>query len=318
MRFVNFIKRQSPYTFLSIAIAAVSTAAVMIRFIQGSMQSLAIATYRLLFSTIILLPFSLRKMKMDVKKLSGKHWLLVFFSGFLLAAHFAAWISSLRMTNVISSVVLVTTTPIWVAIFSPLILKTRISARFILGLAVAFLGIVLLSFSDFGNDDVAILAEIDLSGKLMGNVLAIVGAFCAAGYTIIGRVIREKISNESYVVIVYGIATIFLLMLTMFSGTPLVIPGTTEFLWLLLLALIPQAVGHSLLNWSLGMIPAHIVSLTLLGEPIGSTILAMILFREFPTNSEWLYSSLILAGILIAIYRPNTDKGAKNRIGFSQ
>lgn len=145
--------------------------------------------------------------------------------------------------------------------------------------------------------------------RLKGNILAIIGALCAAGYTIIGKILRRDVSNESYVLIVYGIAAILLLFTTVLTGSSLSIPRKIELGWLLLLALIPQAIGHSLLNWSLGKIPAHIVSLALLGEPIGSTIFAMLFLQEFPSQREWMFSVIILIGIVTAVFKPVNAKG---------
>ncbi len=309
-QFVN--KRAAPIS-LVIAIMAVSTAAIFIRKAQEHLPSLVIATYRLLLATLILLPFSIKNLRQDKSKINRKNIPLLFLSGLLLALHFASWIKSLEFSNVVSSVVLVTTTPIWVTLLSPIFLKEKLPSVFTVGLVIAVIGMLFVALSSVctlspgGLSCVGLSALADRRG-LLGNLLALIGAWAFSGYMIVGRIVRKEISNQSYILLVYAIAGICLLLFSLLTKQPLRDVDLQGFKWLVILALIPQIIGHSLLSWALGKLPAAYVSLSLLGEPVGSAILALLILGEVPTILEILGSSVIIFGIYWANKpRGNTD-----------
>jgi drug/metabolite transporter (DMT)-like permease len=290
---------------LTLGILAVSTAAIFIRFAQQEAPSLVIAAYRLGLASLILLPFSFQHARREVTGLSGSDRLRALLAGVFLAVHFAAWIISLELTSVASSVVLVTTTPLWVAIFSPLFLKERMRKEVWWGLGLAFSGGVVVAASQacvWENNQVtcASLSAFFQGKALIGNLLALMGAWMAAGYLLVGRKVRPLISLRSYTLLVYSTAAVVLIGLAAlngysFTGYPLPVFG-----WFLLLAIIPQVIGHSSFNWALRYLPATFVSLALLGEPVGATILAMIFLREVPMINEIIGGGMILAGIYLA------------------
>ncbi|MDO9545299.1 MAG: DMT family transporter [Pelolinea sp.] len=285
------------------AILSVSTAAIFIRFAQETIPSLTIAAYRMVIASLILFPFTIKKTLKEWKVLNPKSIGLVFLSSILLALHFGSWISSLEYTKVISSVVLVTTTPIWVAVISPWLLKEKVPKRFLLGLMIAFLGILLLNFSGYSSQGGFEFRDVigNQPQVILGNLLALVGAFCAAGYVIVGRTLRKQLSTESYVLSVYSITGLLLVMLVVLTNGQIVITDISGLKWLLLIAFIPQVIGHSLLNWSLGLLPAYSVAISLLGEPIGSSMLAIVFLKEIPSLIEIISSLVILLGIIIAV-----------------
>jgi drug/metabolite transporter (DMT)-like permease len=298
MHMKNIRNDQKEIILLPLAILAISTASIFIRYAQETLPSLTIAAYRLAFASVFMLPFSLRVTFRVLRERNVKELGLLFFSGVLLAMHFAAWIVSLSLTKVINSVVLVITTPIWVALLSPLLTKDSIPKKFWFGLLTAFVGMLVVSGIGRGNDGYGMTAE--AQKVFIGNSLALIGAFCAAGYVLIGRILRDKISNQAYTFSVYSVAAI---VLVGFAGASA--PGSLRvdpagLKWVILLALIPQIAGHSLINWFLGFRPAHEVSLALLGEPIGSTLLAIIFLGEMPAPLDIIGALIILAGILIA------------------
>jgi len=296
---VNTKEEKLALIILPVAIFSVSTAAIFIRFAQETMQSIAIASYRLIIASLILFPFTIKKAYKEMKDLNSRSFGLIIISGFLLALHFASWIKSLEFTHVISSVVLVTTTPIWVTAISPWLIKERVPRRFLLGLVLAFLGMVLISFSNTGLFSSWKMNEIFFKDELViqGNLLALLGAFCAAGYVVIGRILRKQLSTGSYSLSVYSIAGAVLVIFALISQEQSMEINLDGLKWLILLALIPQVVGHSLINWSLGIMPAYYVAISLLGEPIGSTILAICILKEIPTISEIIGAGIILLGI---------------------
>ncbi len=297
-------------TFLTLAITggilAVSTAAIFIRYAQQDAPSLVIAAMRLSLASLLLAPVAWLRYRRDLHRLTGNTLTLGLLSGFFLALHFATWVSSLEFTSVASSVVLVSTTPLWVALLSPLVLKEKISRQTVLGLGLALLGGTVVGLSEAcswqtGSGLICQLGENLFAGKnLWGNFLALAGAWMGAGYLLIGRRLREKMSLIPYIFVVYGMAAIVLIGIMLAAGqTPFGYPPLT-YLWLFMLAALPQLVGHSTFNWALRYLPASYVAVTLLGEPIGSTILAFLILKESPSLLEISGGILILAGIYVA------------------
>jgi len=300
---VNIQGKKPVLIILSVAILSVSTAAIFIRFAQETISSIAIASYRLILASLILFPFTIKKAYKEMKDLNSRSIGLIVISGLLLALHFASWIISLEFTNVISSVVLVTTTPIWVTAISPWLIKERVPRKFFLGLVLASFGMVLISFGNSGLSSNWKINEMFFKDELViqGNLLALLGAFCAAGYIVIGRILRKQLSTGSYALSIYSIAGIALVVFAVVLQEQSMKIDLAELKWLILLALLPQVIGHSLINWSLGIVPAYYVAIFLLGEPIGSTILAIFILKEIPSISEVISAGIILLGIFIAI-----------------
>ena len=293
-----------PFFVIIIGLLAVSTASIFIRYAQVFAQSLVIAAYRLAFASLILIPLAIRQ-RSDWRLLRRRDYFLAVLSGIFLAVHFATWITSLALTSVASSVVLVTTTPLFVALFSPFTLKERLTRVVTLGLFLASVGGIVVGLSDTCTmQSLSLqcppLGEFIRGKAFLGDLLALTGAIAAAGYIIIGRNIRAKLTLVSYISGVYSIAAIALIIAALIAKLPLFGYPPAAYVWFLLLALIPQLIGHSSFNWALGYLSAAFVSITLLGEPIGSTILAFILLDERPTMLKIFGAILILTGILVA------------------
>ncbi len=298
-------RRISPLWVLFLGILAVSTASILIRFAQKEASSLVIAAYRLFFAWLFLLPLAIRKHRHEFAQIARQQWLWILLSGIFLAFHFAAWITSLEFTSVATSVVLVTTTPLWVGLFSPLVLRERLSRALLIGLLIALSGGMLVGMSGScsltAQGLVCPSMSIFFSGNsFVGNILALAGAVFAAAYLLAGRKVRANLSLVPYITMVYGVSAITLIGMAAFSGQRFVGFSTTTYLMLLGLAVIPQLFGHSAFNYALRYVSAAVVSVALLGEPIGSTILAMILLKETPTNLELAGGVLILIGITLA------------------
>ncbi len=287
-------------------ILAVSTASIFIRFAQHEgAPSIVIAVFRLSLATIGLAPLALTRYRGELRQFTKREWLLAMLSGFFLALHFATWISSLQYTSVASSVVLVTTTPLWVGLFAPLVLRERTGTSTYIGLALALTGGTVIGLSDacsWQAGSIRCPAAADFFGvtAFLGDLLALAGAWMAAGYMLVGRKLRTRISLIPYIFVVYGMAAIVLIVIMFGMGeSPLGYPAAA-YLWMVLLALIPQMLGHSIFNWSLKYIPVSLVSVTLLGEPVGSTILAYFILQENPGWMKIIGAFLILAGIWLA------------------
>jgi drug/metabolite transporter (DMT)-like permease len=287
-------------------ILAVSTAAIFIRLAQREgAPSIVIAAARLTLATLILAPVALSRYRGELKSLTRREWALAILSGLFLAIHFAAWITSLQFTSVASSVALVTTTPLWVALASPLLLHERTSRAAFIGLALALTGGVIIGLSDgctwqSGQLTCPPLRTFFEGQAFAGDLLALLGAWMAAGYLLVGRKLRAKMDLIPYIFLVYCISALVLIAIMVAMGASPFGYAPIVYLWFLLLALIPQLFGHSVFNWALKFVPASFVSVTLLGEPVGSTILAYFIFMEQPGWIKIGGAVLILVGIWLA------------------
>lgn len=283
----------------------VSTAAILIRFAQNDVSSLVISAYRLTISSLILGVFVFFKGTHILKKIQGKNLILAIAAGCFLAVHFSSWVTSLEYTSIASSVVLVTTTPLWVTIFAHFIYKEKITKNIFIGLIIALMGGIIVAFNEIcvyeqGQLHCSGISNMISGQAILGNGLALLGAFAAAGYMLIGRKLRKDIDTLPYTFVVYGFSAIILDFVVIIKSENLFKFSTQSFVWLFLLAIIPQLFGHSIFNWALRFFPASIVSIALLGEPVGSTILAMIILKESPTIIEVVGGVLILMGITFA------------------
>lgn len=292
-----------PYLVLLLGILAISTASILIRFAQREVPSLVIAAYRLGIATLLLLPVGWRQKAFAPLSARERLWLLA--SGFLLACHFAAWITSLEYTTVASSVVLVTTTPLWVALFSPLLLREKTRREVWLGLVLAMIGGIWIGLHQSckveGLRLICGWVNSDQQSAIwLGNLLALSGAFFASGYMIAGRRVRPKLSLLPYITVVYGVAAIVLIGFVVITRQPLWPYSPRALIYLTALAVVPQIIGHSAFNWALRFLPASFVTLGLLGEPVGTMILASLFLMEMPTWSEVLGGGVILLGIYLA------------------
>jgi drug/metabolite transporter (DMT)-like permease len=292
-----------PFAILG-AILAVSTASIFIRFAQREAPSLVIAAFRLTFASLILAPIALTRHRAELRTLTRRELLLALLSGIFLALHFATWITSLEYTTIASSVVLVSTSPLWVALLAPLVLRERLTRAVLVGMLLALTGGVVIALSDACVWQTGLscpsLAEFMKGKAFLGNFLALAGAWMVAGYLLIGRRLRAKMSLVPYIFVVYSMAAVALIVIMFAAGeTPLGYPPLT-YVWMLLLALVPQLIGHSTYNWALRYMPAALVAVTTLGEPIGSTILAYFILQEAPTWIKLGGAGMILAGIYIA------------------
>ena len=280
--------RFNPYLALVSGVLAVSTGAIFARLADA--PALVIAAYRVGLAVVILTPIALWKVRDELRGVSRRDLLLGLASGFFLAMHFAAWISSLDYTSIANSVVLVNTNPLWVAVFTPFITRERIPKATLISVMLSVIGGVIIGAGDFALGPRA----------LFGDGLALLGAICAAIYLLLGRNLRKNLSLLAYIQICYGCAAAVLWLIVLGAGLPVAgfTANTVAAFWAM--ALIPQLIGHTSYNWSLRWFSASMVAVSLLGEPIGATILGYIIFGEAVTLSKFIGGGLILAAIYIA------------------
>jgi len=286
--------KQTPLIALFISIIGVSFAAVIIR--TCTARPLLISFYRLLFTTVLLLPILIviPRFRTQLKQISLKELVFMTIIGIILALHFTFWITSLQFTSVASSVILVTAHPILVAPLSYIFLKEKISKTNIAGIFISLSGVFTLVYGNYSG-------AFDQT-SLYGNILAFLGGIAAGLYILGGRYMRKTVSVIIYAIIVYAISTIVLLGFIGFSKTALFSITTEDLLLILLMAIVSGIGGHTLYNWSLAHIRASLASVALLGEPIGSAILALLIpwIHEIPTIWTVIGGGIILTGVYLA------------------
>jgi drug/metabolite transporter (DMT)-like permease len=264
---------------------AISFASIFIRWSEA--PPVVIAAYRMLFATLILLPLAVRKRyRLEVRDLERRQWWAIVLIGAVLAVHFIAFNAALQSTTVAAATVLVTCHPIVVGVLGWFYLKEA-PRRAGIGIALGLIGVVLISSSDLAG------------GSWRGDVLALIGMLAAAVYLLGGRVQRQRISVVPYATLIFGVSTVVLFLAALTAGSPLWPYPAEEFVLFLALAAVSTIFGHTLLNWSLRYLPAVFVSLSMLGEPVGASLLAFLLLSEVPSVGVILGGALVLGGIML-------------------
>ncbi|EJN60986.1 DMT family transporter [Halogranum rubrum] len=281
-----------PLAALAVAILAVSTSAILVTWSDA--PSLVKAFYRVLFTTLLLAPFAVTRHAGDFRQIRRRDLLVAAASGVALAFHFASWFESLEWTTVAASVTLVQAQPLFVAVGAWALLDERVTGRTVVGILVAVVGMVVMSVGDLLSG-VAVAAP----RPLYGNALAVVGAVTAAGYVLAGRSLRQRIALLPYVTVVYSVCAVVLLGLTLAEGHALVGYPPREWILFLAMAVGPGLFGHTVINWALAHLESSVVSVSLLGEPVGSTLLALVLLGQVPTGPTLVGGAVVLGGIYL-------------------
>jgi len=285
------------YPRIALGIVAVSFGAIFAR-LAGEASPFAVAAWRLTLAALVLAPVGLLRKERTMSRRS-LIWSLV--SGAALALHFVLWIASLEHTTVASSVLFMSTHPLFVGLGSAVFLRERPSRILSAAIVLAAVGGALIGFGDirFGGSAVH------------GDLLALGGGVMAAIYFLIGRLVRRTVSLSEYVATSYGTAAVLALLLCLFTRTPVVGFAPSTYLYLVLLAAIPQLIGHSTINWALKRLSASRVSVFVLGEPVASILLAVPFFREFPGGLNLLGAAIILVGIYLSLRSEEDQDGTE-------
>jgi drug/metabolite transporter (DMT)-like permease len=281
---------------LLIALAGISFAGPLVRLSHA--DALAIAVWRLGFSLIVIaIALAITGSWRQWRRLDARASLIALGAGAMLAIHFWAWNASVSMTTVAASVLLVNAQPAIVALLSMVWLHEPPTRRQWIGIAIAMLGAVVVALPEFGAS-----TGPHSSRALLGDALAFLGAIAGATYFVAGRHLRETLDLWPYVGIVYGACFVVLLIFAGLTHAAVAPQPPRELAIFAALALGPMLLGHTGFNWALKYMPAYVVNLTLLGEPVGATLLAATLpgIRELPTVATFAGGALILAGVYVA------------------
>lgn len=278
-----------PYIPIFIGVISVSLSAIFVKLANA--ESGVIAFYRMLFSVLLMLPLFLIKYTHEIKLLTKRDWGFSAIAGVFLAFHFILWFESLNYTSVASSTVLVTMQPLFAFIGTFLFFKEKISLQIFLAGAVAIVGSVLISWGDFRLNGSA----------LYGDILALIACALITGYLLFGQDVRKRLSLVTYTMLVYSFSTIILFFYVLLKGESFGPYPVIDWFWFILLAIIPNLLGHTLFNWSLKWVSTNVISIAILLEPIGAAILAVIIFDEFLIPSQIIGGSVVLIGILMFV-----------------
>jgi drug/metabolite transporter (DMT)-like permease len=291
-----FFMPRNPYPVLALSLLGISIAGPLVRL--SSADPVVIAVWRLGFSLVIVAGFLMvtREWR-DWRRITKGEGALAVAGGIALALHFWAWNASIHLTTIAASVTLVSLQPAVVAAISAIALKEAPSRRQLFGIAIAIAGAVVIAAPD-------LRADVGLEGNrpLLGNLLAISAAFTAAIYYTIGRRLRASLGIWAYVAIVYSSAFATLAVIAAARGIALGPQPPREMAIFAALAVGPMLIGHTGMNWALKFLPAYVVNLTVLGEPVGATLLGAFIpaIRQIPTIATLVGGAIVLTGVVIA------------------
>lgn len=286
----------NPYVALAIGVISVSTSAIFVKY--STAPSGVIAFYRLFFSVILMLPVFLLKYVSELRLITKRDWIFSIVSGVFLAFHFILWFESLNYTSVASSTVLVTLQPLFAFVGTFVFFKEKLSFKEIISGIIAVIGSVVISWGDFR-----------ISGNaLFGDILALIACALITAYLLFGQTVRKRVSLITYTFVVYSISTITLLLYVLAAHEPLIGFESDNWLYFFLLALIPNLLGHTFINWSIKWLSTSTISVAILFEPIGATILAVILLSEEVLWTQMVGGLIVLIGITIFLVDVKRDK----------
>lgn len=277
------------YAWLAVGVASVSAAAIFIRLADA--EPMTVAAYRMAVGAALVAAPTLARARPALRAVRRDDGALLALSAVFLAGTTFSFTTSLSLTSVASSVLLVTTAPVFVAVGSHLLLRERVGRLTAAAIAVSMAGGLVLALGAWDGE----------GRRLVGDALALMGAITVAAHMIAGRRLRGRIANLPYITIVYAIAGALLLGSAIASGAPMLGLSVETYFWIAMAAVLPQAVGHSLLNWSLGHMPATNVALAVRVEPIVATLLAIPVLGEVPPWTVVPGGALVLAGVYLAI-----------------
>jgi drug/metabolite transporter (DMT)-like permease len=285
-------RRVPPLAWLAVAILAVSTSAILIRWSSAPPQ--VAAFYRVVFTILLLGPLTLARHPQTLESFTRRDGAIAALAGVALAVHFAAWFESLSWTTVAASVTLVQAQPVFVALGAWALLDERVTRRMTLGILIAVAGGVVLSLGDASAGGTA-------PWPRWGNGLAVVGALMAAAYILVGRSLRQRLPVLPYVTVVYATSALGLLAVVVAAGCPLLGYAPREWLLFLAMAAGPGVLGHTVINWLLEEVESTVVGVALVAEPVGSTLLAAVLLDELPGLLTVAGGAVVLSGILLTV-----------------
>ena len=286
------------YALLILGLVSISVSAIIIRWASADAPGEALAVWRTIFASILVLPFALVKSRAEIRSFSPRESLLVAVSGIFLGLHFIFWIGSLYHTTVASASVLVSLSPIFLGLIGFLLLKERPTNGEIIAIIVATGGTILLGWTDVQSHSET------ASNPILGNSMALLAALLVSVYLIIGRMVRQQRSWLAYVAPLYCMTALTTLTVALLKDIPLLGYDWDVYGLCLAMAVIPQLLGHGSLNYAVRFFPAATIGLASLFEPVGASLLAYGFFGEAPSLLGMVAILVILVSVSLAMRRP--------------
>ncbi|MGG5252648.1 DMT family transporter [Neobacillus sp. SM06] len=277
----------NPYIPVIIGVISVSASAIFVKL--TSAPTGIIAFYRLFFSVLLMVPVFLTNYLFELRLLTKKDWLFSALAGIFLAFHFILWFESLNYTSVASSTVLVTLQPLFAFVGTYFFFKERISWKAVLSGLAAVGGSIMISWGDFRMSGTA----------LYGDFLALVACALITFYLLLGQNVRKRISLVTYTFVVYFMSSVALFLYVLLEKQPLFPYKASDWLFFILLAIVPNLMGHTLFNWSLKWLSTSIISVAILFEPVGATILAYFFLNERTIWTQIVGGVIVISGITL-------------------
>jgi len=242
----------------------------------------------MLFTVLIMLPFGTRQLK-SLGSVSRKDWGLLALAGFFLALHFLLWMESLNFTSIASSTIILSLEPVFVMIGAYFAFKDRIGRMSLIGLFVALIGAFVVGSGDIG-----------LSGEAFkGDVLSLLGTLAIVANMLIAKVILTRVPSFVYSLTVFAVAFVCFAVYNAATGFNVMNYPPREWMIFILLAIVPTVFGHMIFNWLLQYVKATTISITVFAEPVGASLLGMLLFREMVSAFQLVGGAFIIAGLLL-------------------
>ncbi|STX10411.1 Predicted permease, DMT superfamily [Kurthia zopfii] len=278
-----------PLLVIFIGVLSVSASAIFVKL--STAESGTIAFYRMFLSVLIMLPLFLKNNLHELKEIRSRDWVFSTIAGILLAFHFILWFESLRYTSVASSTVLVTLQPLFAIFGTYFFFKEKITLKSVLAMIIAIGGSFLISWGDFQVGGTA----------FYGDILALIACALVTGYMLFGQDLRRRIGLTTYTIIVYTVSAVTLAIYMLVKGESFTTDDPMNWLWFLLLAIVPNLLGHNLFNWALKYVSANTISIAILFEPVGASIMAFLVFGEVLISSQYIGGAIVIIGILLYV-----------------
>ncbi len=282
------------YPLLLVGLSSFALSPILIRY-ATDVPALSLAVWRTIFSVLMLAPFAVGSIGSEIRKFTSRDIRLIIVAGVLLALHFVTWITSLYHTSVASASVLVSLSPIFLAVLGVFVLKETLGRPTVIAIGLAVGGTILIGAGDLGS------VSPTAANPILGNSLATIAAFFVSCYLLIGRVMRQKASWLAYVFCLYSVVAVVVLVVALIAGTPLLGFEPRIYFLCALMALGPQIIGHGSFNYALKFMPAALLGLLSLTEPVGGSVLAYFLFDEMPSVPGLIGMIVVLLAVIGAL-----------------
>jgi drug/metabolite transporter (DMT)-like permease len=276
----------SPFLPLLVGMIAISFAPILVRYSDApaSVQGM----YRMLFTLLLMLPFGTRQLS-GLRKISDKDWVLLGLAGLFLGLHFLLWMESIDYTSIASSTIILSLEPVLVMIGAFFLFKDRPTRLAVAGLVTAFIGVCIVGSGDLGVSQNAFL----------GDTLSFLSTLAIAVNMLIAKQILTRVSSYLYSLIVFAVSFLFFAVYNLVGNVEVIAYPPKEWLIFVLLAIVPTVLGHMIFNWLLAYVSPTTISMSVLAEPIGASLLGMVLFREMINGFQVVGGILVIAGLLL-------------------